>query len=167
VQPRSNRAEVELLYHQHGSVLLLFALAIAGDRERAQDAVHQVFLRMLEGGNLRQVANVRAYLFASVRNAALNDTKVQQRSVALEEESAWFDPPHRDYPAELTLRRALCALPEDQRQVVVLHVWGELTFMQVAEILGISSNTAASRYRYALAKLREVMCAKEDSCANP
>ena len=58
-------------------------------------------------------------------------------------------------------------LPEDQRQVVVLHVWGEFTFSQTAEVLGISSNTAASRYRYALANLRELMLPKEDSYANP
>jgi RNA polymerase sigma-70 factor (ECF subfamily) len=166
VQPRSNSSEVEFLYQQHGRVLLLFALTIAGDRGRAQDAVHQVFLRILEAGNLRQVADPKAYLFASVRNAVLNDTKVRQRSVALDEESAWFDPPQRDYTAELNLRRALNALPEDQRQVVVLHVWGELTFLQIGEILGISANTAASRYRYALPKLREAMCTKENSCAN-
>jgi RNA polymerase sigma factor (sigma-70 family) len=167
VRPSSNSAEIELLYLQHGRGLLLFALAIAGDRGRAQDAVQQVFLKMLDGQGLLQVADVKAYLFACVRNAVLNDTKVLQRSVPLEEDSAWFDPPDRDYAAELNLRRALCALPEDQRQVVVLHVWGELTFMQIAEILDISSNTAASRYRYAFAKLREVMCTKENSCANP
>ncbi|MFZ0759593.1 MAG: RNA polymerase sigma factor [Candidatus Sulfotelmatobacter sp.] len=167
MQSRSNDDEIELLYHQHGRMLLLFALAIAGDRERAQDAVHQVFLRMLEGGVLGQVADVKAYLFACVRNAVLNSAKVQQRSIALEEDSAWFDPPHRDYAAELNLRRALCALPEDQRHVVVLHVWGEFTFLQIAEILSISSNTAASRYRYALANLHQAMCSKENSCANP
>jgi RNA polymerase sigma-70 factor, ECF subfamily len=167
VHPRANNAEVDLLYRQHGRVLLLFALAIAGDYGRAQDAVHQIFLRLLERGNLsQQVADVRSYLFASVRNAILNDTKVQQRNVVLDEESAWFEPPHRDYAAELNLLRALRALPEDQREVIVLHVWGEFTFLQIAEILEISSNTAASRYRYGLAKLRESMCAKEDSRAN-
>jgi RNA polymerase sigma-70 factor (ECF subfamily) len=45
-------------------------------------------------------------------------------------------------------------------------VWGELTFSQIASLLDISSNTAASRYRYALGKLRESMCAKEDFCAS-
>jgi len=166
VRPRLTRDEIDQLYHQHGRALLLFALVIAGDRARAQDAVHQIFLKMLEGGNLRQIEDAKAYLFASVRNAVLNDARLQQRNVALDEESAWFDPPHRDYTAELNLRRALGALPEDQRQVVVLHLWGELTFMQIAEVLEISLNTAASRYRYALTKLRESMCVKEDFCAN-
>jgi RNA polymerase sigma-70 factor, ECF subfamily len=166
VLPRSNSAEVELLYRQHGRVLLLFAQAITGDRGRAQDAVHQVFLKILEGASLQQVADVKAYLFASVRNALFTDTKLRQRSVTLDEESAWFDPPQRDYTAELNLRRALCALPEDQRQVVVLHAWGEFTFIQISGILDISADTAASRYRYALAKLRHALCPKENSCAN-
>lgn len=166
MQPHSNSAEVELLYRQHGRVLLLFAQAITGDRGRAQDAVHQVFLKILEGSGLHQVGDVKAYLFASVRNALFTDIKLRQRSVALDEESAWFDPPQRDYTAELNLRHALSALPEDQRQVVVLHVWGEFTFVQIAEILDISANTAASRYRYAFVKLRHALCPKENSCAN-
>lgn len=165
MQP-SNSSEVEMLYRQHGKGLLLFAMAIAGDRGRAQDALHQVFLKMLERGNLRQVVDAKAYLFTSVRNAVLNDAKAQRRGTDLTEESAWFEPPHRDYAAELNLRRALCGLSEDQRQVVVLHIWGEFTFVQIAEILEINANTAASSYRYALAKLRQAMCVGEDSCVN-
>lgn len=168
MQPlRTNSVEIERLYREHGPVLLLFATSIAGDRGRAQDAVQQVFLRVLEKRKLDEVEDVKAYLFTCVRNAVLNDHKASRRSVAIEEESAWFDPPQRDFTAELRLRRALGRLPDDQRQVLVLHVWGELTFLQTAEVLGISSNTAASRYRYALANLRESLCAKEDSCANP
>jgi RNA polymerase sigma factor (sigma-70 family) len=163
---RSNIPEIEQLYRQHGSALLLFAVAITGERGRAQDAVHHVFLKLLEDESLRRATDTKAYLFACVRNAALNDTKARRRDVTLDHESAWFDPPDRDYVGELNLRRVLCALPDDQREVIVLHVWGQLTFSQIADLLDISSNTAASRYRYALAKLRESMCAKEDSCAN-
>jgi DNA-directed RNA polymerase specialized sigma24 family protein len=101
-----------------------------------------------------------------VRNAILNDSKVRQRNVAFDPELCWFDPPARDFAGELNLRRALLGLPDDQREVTILHVWGELTFSQIGEVLAVSSNTVASRYRYALAKLRELMCAKEDSCAS-
>ena len=166
MQPVSdNTNEIEQLYRLHGPALVLFAAAMTGERSRAQDAVHQVFARLLEHGDTRRAADVKAYLFASVRNAVLNDARARKRDAALEPESAWFDPPGRDYSAERNLRYALFALPEDQRQVMVLHVWCELTFAQIAEILDISLNTAASRYRYGLAKLREAMCPKEDSCA--
>lgn len=154
------------MYRKHGAALVLFAAAIAGEHSRAQDAVHQVFLSLLGSGKLREVQDRKAYLFASVRNAVLNDCKVRQRSVPFESDSAWFTPPDRDYAGERNLRRAILDLPEDQRLVMVLHSWGELTFAQIADVLEISSNTAASRYRYALTKLREVMCPKENSRAN-
>lgn len=159
---RTDAAEIELSYHRYGSALLLFAAALAGERSRAQDAVHQVFLRLIERGGLGEALDAKAYLFTCVRNAILNDRKARQRDVALDPECAWFEPPHRDFAAELNLRRALWELPEDQREVTILHIWGELTFAQIAEVLSISANTAASRYRYALARLREAMCAKED-----
>lgn len=158
--------EIESLYRQHGAALVLFAAAICGERSTGQDAVHHVFLRLMEQGRLEQIADVKAYLFTCVRNAVLNSARRRARSVAINADAAWFDAPSRDYVGEARLRRALDALTEDQRQVTVLHVWGELTFAQVAEVLGISSNTAASRYRYALAKLREAMTIREDPCAN-
>ena len=162
----TNVAEVEQVYRKHGSALLLFATAISGERSRAQDAVHKVFLNLMEDGSLLRAVDVKAYLFTCVRNAVLNDLKARRRHVALDYECAWFDPPDKDYAAERNLRRAMAALPDDQQQVIVLHVWGELTFPQIGEFLDISSNTAASRYRYALAKLRESLCGKEDFCAN-
>jgi RNA polymerase sigma factor (sigma-70 family) len=157
-------AEIEDLYRQHGAALLLFASAISGDRGRGQDAVHQVFLKAIESGSVSRAINKKAYLFACVRNAVLN--KVQDRHTPLDVDSAWFNPPDRDYAGEQNLRRALGELPDDQREVIVLHVWGELTFSEIADLLGVSSNTAASRYRYALAKLRGSMLAKENSCAD-
>jgi len=159
-----NTAEIEALYRQHGAALLLYASAISGDQGRGQDAVHQVFLKAIENGSVRQATNKKAYLFACVRNAVLNNAKVQDRYIPLD--SAWFSPPDRDYAGEQNLRRALGELPNDQREVIVLHVWGELTFLEIADLLGVSSNTAASRYRYALAKLRRSMLAKENSCAD-
>lgn len=161
-----NIAEIEFLYRQHASALLLFALAIAGERSRAQDAVHQVFLKLIENGSLSRAVDKKAYLFACVRNAVLNERKLQDRNAPLDPDFAWFVPPNRDYAEEENLRCALSALPEDQREVIVLHIWGELTFSQISSLLAISANTAASRYRYALAKLRDLLSIKEDVRAN-
>jgi RNA polymerase sigma-70 factor, ECF subfamily len=161
---RANRGSIEMLYRQHSSSLLLFAAALTGERSRAQDAVHKVFLNLLERGSICQAMDAKAYLFRCVRNAILNDAKARQRDLPLEADVAWFEPPDRDYAAELKLRRALQELSSDQREVMVLHVWGELTFSQIGEVLRISSNTVASRYRYGLARLREAMC-REGACA--
>lgn len=166
--PRTDRntTEIETLYRQHGPALLLFASAISGDRGRAQDALHQEFLKAIENGSLSNATNKKAYLFACVRNAVLNDARFQARNMPLDIDSAWFSPPDRDYAGEQNLRRALAELPDDQREVIVLHVWGELTFSEIGDMLSVSSNTAASRYRYALAKLRGSMLPKENPCAD-
>ncbi len=158
----TNGATLENLYRRHSSALVLFATAMTGDRARAQDAVHQVFARLLAQGGIDQAVDAGPYLFACVRNSILNDFKIRQREVALDSASPWFGPPDRDYTAELQLRQALAALTDDQREVTVLHIWAELTFQQIGEVLRISPNTAASRYRYALARLRELMCSRED-----
>jgi RNA polymerase sigma-70 factor (ECF subfamily) len=157
---------IEGLYRQYGGPLQLFAISICGDSSRAQDAVHQVFFKLIEtDGLVDKAIDPKSYLFASVRNVLLNDQKFRQRNVSIDPDQLWFTPPDRDHAAEQNLRRALLTLPDDQRQVVVLHIWGELTFSQVAEILSVSANTAASRYRYALAKLRDAMSIKESSNA--
>ena len=165
MQPaEADKSTIEKLYRQHGTQLVLFASALIGERSRAQDLVHQV-LKMLERGSLGHATDAKAYLFTSVRNAVLNDAGVRSRNVPLDPESAWFDPPDRDYAAERNLRRAIGALGDDQREIVVLHIWGELTFLQIAQVLSISPNTAASRYRYALARLRDAMSAREETNA--
>ena len=59
---------IEGLYRQYGGPLLLFAISICGESSRAQDAVHQVFLKLIETDSLNKALDPKAYLFASVRN---------------------------------------------------------------------------------------------------
>ncbi|MBY0504618.1 MAG: RNA polymerase sigma factor [Bryobacteraceae bacterium] len=159
----AERQQLEEWYRQYGAALRLFAASLTGERSRSQDAVQQVFARLLEQGGLRQIADPRPYLFTAVRNAVWSGLPRPERNLAIDPSQAWFAPPRQDYFAELNLRRALVQLPEEQRQAVVLHVWGELTFAQIGEVLGVTLNTAASRYRYALSKLREAMAHQEDT----
>lgn len=162
---RHHLVEIEDLYRRHGASLLLFATSMIGDRARAQDVVHQLFLKFIEDRSLGRATNKKAYLFGSVRNAVLNESKRAQRSESLDPDSAWFEAPSRDYAAEIALRCGLATLPEGQRQAVVLHVWCGFTFSEIADLLELSPDTVASRYRYALGKLRDAMGAKEDHCA--
>lgn len=159
------RDEVEQLYRRHAKALVVFASAILGNRTKADDIVQQLFLRLLDRP-LNHPENWPAYLFSAVRNAALNDIRSAQRSVELVESQPWFSVEQcqhtmADVLAERSLRRALWDLPEEQRQIAVMHIWGELTFAAIAQVLGINVNTAASRYRYAIAQLRETMQAKK------
>jgi len=148
------------IYDRHGAAMLRVAAAIAGSREEAEDAVQDVFVGLVRAGErLRAVQNLRAYLFASVRRAALRRRR-RRRPAAL----ASHDVPEArasreagDAETAARLERALALLPQEQREVVALHVDGGLTFGECAEILAISPNTAASRYRYALGKLRDAL----------
>lgn len=72
-------------------------------------------------------------------------------------QAGWFDAGSNDCPLGVDLEQAVKALPPLYREVVVLKVWSGLTFQQVADTLGVPLNTAASRYRYAIDRLRTVL----------
>src|SRR5258708_35203908 len=94
----------------------------------------------------------RPYLFRAVRKAALNHIRGKAREVALGDAVMWLESPDGSKETSLALQSALRTLPEEQREIVVLRVWAELTFEEAADVIGISPNTAASRYRYGIAK---------------
>ncbi len=94
--------------------MLLFGIALCGDRGRAQDAIHQIFLKMLESSDLSQITAVRPYLFGALRKKLLSDFRQRDREVAIEfDGGSWFETPQRNYVEELSLRQALAALPEE------------------------------------------------------
>ena len=146
--------EVKQLYDQHGPALLAYACSFVSDAAAGEDVVHHVFLRLLQGNTI--VPDVpAAYLYRAVRNAALNARRNGRRDVPLETQSIWLE--HRDgnREASLALQAALRDLPEEQREVVLMRIWSGMTLEEVSAAAGVSLNTVASRYRYALGKLRE------------
>ena len=145
---------VQRLYEVHGRGLFAYACAFLRHPSDAEDVVHQVFLRLLGGGATATPS--AGYLFRAVRNGALNDIRRRSREVALDGEAQWLESPSGSKETALALQSALTVLPEDQREVVVLRVWGQLTFEEIGAVVDIPLSTAASRYRYGLAKLREV-----------
>jgi RNA polymerase sigma-70 factor (ECF subfamily) len=58
---------------------------------------------------------------------------------------------------QLALAAAVDRLPHEQREVLVMKIWNELTFAEIATALEVSQNTATSRYRYALAALKKTL----------
>lgn len=152
---RHSQDEIRSLYRLYGPGLLLYACSLLGRRHAAEDVLHQVFMKLLEQRSLPE--DPKPYLFRSIRNAALNVLQAQTREADLAEIEPWFEVPQHDKAAEAGLRKELLQLPMEQRQVLVLHIWGGLTFEEIGALLDISSNTAASRYRYGLEKLRTRM----------
>ena len=147
--------DVRRLYDEHGRALLAYACALLRDPSAAEDVLHQVFLNVLRG---RAAINGSAagYLFRAVRNTALNHVRGMSREVELADGGVWLESPDGSTETSMALQSALKTLPEEQREIVVLKIWGALTFEEAAGVIGVSPNTAASRYRYGLAKLKEI-----------
>jgi len=145
--------EIRSLYERHGKALVLYACSFGLDFAPAQDVVQQVFLKLL-GGGVHALQLSPGYLFRAVRNASLNARRDGARTEPLEGGTSWLVHREQKLELEITLQSALARLPEDQREVVILHIWGGLTLQEIADAASTSLNTVASRYRYALQKLR-------------
>ena len=126
------------------------------DDQEAEDIIHDAFLPWVETPEtMRGVANPVAYLFASVRNGALRNRR-RPATVPCDEELL-FSAAGADPATKLDVQVALARLPEDQREAVVLRVWGDLSLAEAAEQQGVPGQTLASRYRYGLARLKEIL----------
>lgn len=146
--------DVRQLYTKHGAALVLYACAFVSDGAAAEDVVHGVFLRLLRVD--QTIPDIpAAYLYRAVRNAALNARRNRSREDPLLKHETWLSHREGDQDAALALQKALRSLPEEQMEIVILRIWGGMTLEEAAETIGVPLNTAASRYRYALAKLRE------------
>jgi RNA polymerase sigma-70 factor (ECF subfamily) len=133
-------------------MLLAYAVSLLSNRAASEDVVQQVFTRLLRG-DLQINGAPTPYLYRAVRNAAQNFRRDHVREVDLDG-IGWLESPPGKEDDALALQSALRVLPSEQREVVVLHVWGQMTFDEVAATLDVSPNTVASRYRYGLARLR-------------
>ena len=158
-QRQENIAWCERLYEDKAAQLLLYARALGLSHSEAEDVVQETFVALLALENVPD--NPEHYAFRTVRNRALNYRRSLWRRVAREVESLrWFEKHETETPQEHEAMRCLSKLPPEQREVIVLKIWSEYTFEQVAEMLDISPNTVAGRYRYGLEKLRHCLKGK-------
>ena len=148
--------------------LILFARQWLPEVTDAEDAVQEAFVRFWRK-HQTPADDHAGLLFASVRSAALDhirrDARRKRRELIASDEHYSFAAGREHLPlfdsvaadTALPVETALQRLPAEQREVLVLKIWGELTFAQIAEALGLSPNTAASRYRYAITALKKVL----------
>src|SRR6185437_11166308 len=156
-------AEIERLYDAHVQSLFAFLLNFTRDESDTRDLLQEIFVKLArEPKLLSGVREERAFLLRLAHNSAIDlirrrGTRERTKENFAVEIISIFAPTEnldeKFFRDELS--EALAELPEDQRAVVHLKLWSELTFEQIAEALDISPNTAASRYRYGLDKLRE------------
>ncbi len=142
------------LYDRHARMLYQFALALTRSRDVAEEVVQNTFLGLLKSrARLGEVQDIRSYLLRVVRNEA---SHLSRGAVAVSSALELVEASEGVAVKEVVeVNEALSRLPEEQLTVVVLKVWHGMTFAEVAEALDIPANTAASRYRYAMEKLRK------------
>jgi RNA polymerase sigma-70 factor (ECF subfamily) len=155
--------DIKRLYDEHAQSLYAFLLNLTRNEADTHDLLQELFVKLArEGQTLSDVQNERHFLIRLAHNAAIDlmrrratrdRTKEQFAAENISQFAPANDPDERLFGEELSV--ALGELPPDQRAVVHLKLWQALTFEEVAAILEISPNTAASRYRYGLDKLRD------------
>ena len=144
------------LYDRYAARLYRTAVGLLGRPEDAEDCVQDVFTSLVRSRTqLTQVSDLAAYLFAALRRQAGRHAAVGRRQPG----SLTGDCPGPlqvpDDPRREALVRAMMTLSIEHREVIALKINGELTFAEIGRLLTISPHTAASRYRYALERLRE------------
>ena len=160
----SLRRHLEILYDQFGRQMLACAYAVTGCRDLAEDAIHEAFCRLLQ--LVQPPRDLKAYAFRAVRNAALD--LVRRRRGEPFEDDAFFDPaddPRRSAEKaefERRVQDALARMTEPDREVIVQHLYGELTFREIAELLDLPLGTVTTRYQRAIIRLRDFL-----SCSCP
>ena len=155
--------QLEQLYDEHGQALFAFLLNLTRNEADTRDLLQDLFVKLArDPGVLEGVQNNRAFLMRLAYNAAIDQkrraaTRQKHDEALAQEFCSVFEASQN--PDEEVLREALSGalseIPEEQRAVLHLKLWEGMTFEAIAELIEISTNTAASRYRYGLDKLRQ------------
>ncbi len=162
---RGDETAARQFYARIGPRISAYARALLRDDAAADDVVQQVWLRAIARPEreLSQVRDATAWLVSITRSIALNHVRTRTRSItrlqlnlATHADAA----PPRDHA---DLRHAIDALPDDQREVVLLKHVADLTFDQIALTLDENRSTLASRYRTAIATLRNHLHAPQEA----
>ncbi len=157
------------MYDAHAAQVYGYVCALLADPAEAEDVVQEVFLRAVaRSERWFGLANTVGYLYRAARNEALD--RLRKRAVRerlapdVERAAAMVESTGKGLEAREEAERigaALLSLPVEQREVVVLKLYQNRTFKEIAKLTGTTQNTSASRYRYALAKLRAMLESEE------
>lgn len=166
---RGCRRSFARIYEKYKQDLVCLAVALLHDVSLAEDMVHEVFVRLawdLPGFKL--TGSLKSYLMTCLANQARNCNRNRRPRAVPEssEDHGVAAAPLERIVCNEQLERLACALeqlPDDQREVVALHLYGQMTFRAIAQLLGIPVTTAKSRYQYSLKKLRHLLHEKVKS----
>ena len=153
------------IYRKYGDYLLALATALLQDVNTAEDVVHDVFCKFIESREkLKLAGSLKSFLGTCVVNLARDKLRARHlQRCGLDEAAATAldtnGPEHYAIFGEEArdLNHAIGQLAYEQREVIMLHLRGGMKFREIAGLKGISIDTAKSRYRYGLEKLRTLL----------
>ena len=152
------------LFDEHHAALFRFAYRLTGSAADAEDIVQECFLELVRPGcsyDARRTP-LRTYLYGVVRNQWLKRARREARSAESEEEPLAASSPEGDLLAgeiQDAVARAVTALPERQREALVLAHYEQMPLAEIARVLGIEVGAVKSRLERARERLREVLAA--------
>lgn len=140
----------------HAAALVLYARQWLGAGE-AEDVVHDVFVRLIALDCAPDDA--KAWLFRAVRNEAISKSRSfwrrkRRESHVSSERREWFEQRVDDLIDADAAQTALTNLTDAERETVVLRIWANMGFQEIAELVGVSVSTAFERYRTALSLMK-------------
>lgn len=152
-------AQVEAVFTEELQSLYRYACYRLGERDAAQDVIQELYLKLHQQG-LGEVRNVRCYLYRALSNSCTqllrNRRRIEFVDVTSLRDLHSEDITPSDFEQEQALiARLLAALPDNQSEVIRLHLHAGCTFAEVAEILDEPLPTVKSRYRYGIEHLRK------------
>jgi RNA polymerase sigma-70 factor (ECF subfamily) len=164
---RGESAAWRRIYLKYKDDMLTVARSLVTDVNTAEDCLQEVFVLLASDG-CKIHSNLKGYLLSCVVNRARDHLRRRDAQLNCQVNIRT----HRvdvTNPANVlaendqieTMTRALEKLPLEQREVVVLHLQSDMTFRQIATMLGVSINTVQSRYRYGMEKMRQLLTDKE------
>ena len=156
---QNDPAAVELMWNRYADDLFAYLLVVLCSRHDAEDVLQTVFVKIAQKRyRLAKALNLDAYVYKIARNEASRfiSRRKRERKVKSLEESWLIVPEGHKELNDLSeeLQTALARLPQQQREVIVMKIYRQKTFLEISRLLGLSQNTAASRYRYGMEKLR-------------
>ncbi len=172
---RGEMGAFETLYSRHRGALYRYLMRQAHDDEIASDLFQEVWSRVIVNrARYEPRAKFRTFLFTLAHNCFIDHcrrVKVRPAGTNVDDaDAADLLPASDDTRPDRMLERAqdsgryraaLAALPPEQRDVYLLHEEGELSLEEIARVTGVGAETAKSRLRYAVSKLKAAFAAAE------
>ena len=158
------RQHLEPLVRRYASPLLTFIRRMVGDRQRSEELFQEVFLRVwVKRSQYRFPRSFRAWLFAIAANQCRSSFRRRRlENISIHGETTVDPQAPGKMPVEAAIAveqsqlvgEAVALLPDRQRAVVTLRVWNEMTYAEIADVLGCGESTVRSHMHHGLAALR-------------